>query len=68
MDKKLENREEMIFYEALEKDPEQRGIYLIEACGGDQKLLKRVKTLLQAYETDDTAHHVPDGTCTSSRR
>jgi serine/threonine protein kinase len=53
-----EKREEVIFYQALEKDPADREAHLKESCGDDQTLYRRVKVLLQAYDSDDTAHHV----------
>jgi len=53
-----EKREEVIFYQALEKDPADREAHLKESCGDDQTLYRRVKALLQAYDSDDTAHHV----------
>jgi serine/threonine protein kinase/tetratricopeptide (TPR) repeat protein len=59
MTEKPEKQEEMIFYHALEKDPTNREIYLKEACGDNHELYNRVGALLQAYNTDDSIHHVP---------
>ena len=61
MAKKPEKKEEEIFYQAIEKEPGERESYLKETCGSDDKLFKRVKALLAAYDSDDTAHHVVGG-------
>ena len=59
MAEKPEKQEEMIFYQALEKDPADREAYVKEACGDNHELYNRVDALLQAYDTDDSLHHVP---------
>ena len=55
---KPERHEETIFYGALDKAPADREAYLREACGDDPQLYSRVCALLQAYDTDDSIHHV----------
>ncbi|MHC4144023.1 MAG: hypothetical protein ACYSUD_04495 [Planctomycetota bacterium] len=59
MAEKPQKQEEMIFYQALEKNPADREAYLKEACGDDQRLYDRVGALLRAYDTDDSIHHLP---------
>ncbi|MHC4558889.1 MAG: protein kinase domain-containing protein [Planctomycetota bacterium] len=59
MVEKPEKQEEMIFYQALEKEPADREAYLQEACGDNHELYNRIDVLLQAYDTDDSFHHVP---------
>ena len=39
-----------IFHAALEREPEERGAYLDEACAGDQDLRKEIASLLSAQE------------------
>ena len=58
MAQKPERQEEVIFYGALEKAPADRAAYLQEACRDDPQLYSRVCALLQAYDTDDSIHHV----------
>jgi serine/threonine protein kinase len=58
MNAKHEKQEELIFYGAIEKDPADREAYLKEVCGDNQKLYKRVEALLQAYDTDESIHHI----------
>jgi len=53
-----EKQAEMIFYQALEQEPVHRDSYLKKACAEDQELYKRVNALLQAYDSDDSLHHV----------
>jgi serine/threonine protein kinase/Tol biopolymer transport system component/tetratricopeptide (TPR) repeat protein len=45
--------EEAIYYEALDKTPDQREAYLRAACGKDAGLLARVRVLLKAHEVRD---------------
>ena len=56
---KPKEQEEMIFYQALEKKPADREAYVKEACGDNHELRHRVNALLEAYDTDDSLHHVP---------
>jgi hypothetical protein len=56
---KPEKREEVVFYEALERAPTEREAYLKKACGDNHELHARVNALVQAYNTDDSLHHVP---------
>ena len=56
---KPEKREEMVFYEAVERAPSEREAYLKKACGDNHELYARVNALLQVYDTDDSLHHVP---------
>ena len=58
MAEKPEKQEEIIFYQVLEKGPADREAYLKEACGDNHELYNRVDALLQAYDTDDSLHHV----------
>lgn len=53
MAQKPPKKEEKIFYEALEKSPEQREAFLKEACGKDQQLYDRVKALIKAHDIQD---------------
>lgn len=53
MAKKLQRKEEKIFYQALEKSPDQREAFLKEACGDDQELYSRVEALLKANDLED---------------
>ncbi|MHB8902166.1 MAG: bifunctional serine/threonine-protein kinase/formylglycine-generating enzyme family protein, partial [Thermoguttaceae bacterium] len=41
---------ETVFAAALELPPAQRGAYLAEACGGDERLCERVERLLAAHD------------------
>jgi len=54
MAEKPPKKEEKIFYEALEKSPEQREAFLKETCGKDQQLYNRVEALLKAHDVDDS--------------
>jgi serine/threonine-protein kinase len=53
MAKKPPKKEEKIFYQALEKSPEQQEAFLKKACGNDQELYNRVEALLKAYDLQD---------------
>ena len=53
MAQKSPKKEERIFYQALEKSPEQREAFLKEVCGNDQELYKRVEALLKASDLQD---------------
>ncbi len=53
MTEKLQKIEEKIFYEALEKSPDQRKTFLKQACGEDHKLYNRIKALLGANDVKD---------------
>ncbi len=46
-------KEELIFYEALEKAPDERRAYVEKACRDDPALLSRVRALLRANEIED---------------
>ncbi|MHC4521335.1 MAG: serine/threonine protein kinase, partial [Planctomycetota bacterium] len=54
----LEKQAEMVFYAALERGPADREAYLKEACGDNEALHSRVGALLEAYDTDESLHHV----------
>jgi serine/threonine protein kinase/formylglycine-generating enzyme required for sulfatase activity/dienelactone hydrolase len=53
MAEKLRKPEEEIFYQALEKTPDQRKAYLAKVCGDNQKLHNRIEALLKANELED---------------
>src|SRR6266851_4023478 len=40
-------RIEQVYHSALEKDADQWGDYLLEACGGDEDLREQIDSLLQ---------------------
>ena len=46
---------ERLFREALERHPSERGMWLDDACGGDEKLRRRVAELLRAHEALEAA-------------
>ncbi len=41
---------EELFHAALEREPSARDVFLEKACGGDEALLREVKSLLNADE------------------
>jgi len=53
MAEKLRKPEEEIFYQALEKTPDQRKAYLAKVCGDNRKLHNRIEALLKANELED---------------
>ena len=53
MAKKPPKKEEKIFYQALEKSPQQQKAFLKKACGNDQELYNRVEALLKAHDLQD---------------
>jgi serine/threonine protein kinase len=53
MAEKLRKPEEEIFYQALEKTPDQRKAYLAKVCGDNRKLYNRIEALLKANELED---------------
>ncbi|MBN2592357.1 MAG: hypothetical protein JXA81_02535, partial [Sedimentisphaerales bacterium] len=59
MAEKLRKPEEEIFYQALEKTPDQRKAYLAEVCGDNRKLHNRIEALLKANELEDNFLHSP---------
>ncbi len=42
-----------LFYATLEKEPQDRMVFLDQACGGDQSLRREVAWLISAHETED---------------
>lgn len=57
-------RERDIFFEAiLKKTPAECDAYLIESCGGDQKLLESIKSLIEAYETGKNSGNILGANC-----
>jgi Tol biopolymer transport system component/predicted Ser/Thr protein kinase len=44
---------EEIFQEALQRDPEERGAYVRQACGGDAELQREVVSLLAHHDKGD---------------
>ena len=53
MAKKIQRKEENIFYQALEKAANQREAFIKEACGDDQQLYRRVESLLKVNNIKD---------------
>jgi Tol biopolymer transport system component len=41
-----------IFHSALQHEPEQRSVFLSNACGGDESLRKEVESLIASHEKD----------------
>ena len=52
MDRELWQRAESLFHAALERPPESRHAFLVEACGGDDALRRQVEALVA--KADDT--------------
>ena len=48
-----------IFDAALDLEPNERAVYVAEACGGDDELRDRVRTLLEAHERSGGFLRVP---------
>src|SRR5215218_4609224 len=63
----MENWKEIskIFNAALEIEPARRGVYLAEACGGDDRLRAEIEILLAAHESEDS---IPDSVEIGSAR
>jgi serine/threonine protein kinase/formylglycine-generating enzyme required for sulfatase activity/dienelactone hydrolase len=59
MAKKLERKEEKIFYQALEKITNQREAFIKKACGDNKKLFSRVESLLKANDIKDNFLQTP---------
>ncbi len=53
MARQLQNEEEKIFYQALDKPPRQREAFLKEACGDDKELCRRMEALLKVNDLKD---------------
>jgi serine/threonine protein kinase/dienelactone hydrolase len=53
MAEKRQKIEEKIFYEALEKSPDQRQAFLRQICRNDHKLYERIESLLGANDVKD---------------
>ncbi len=52
--------EELIYYEAISKPPQERDSYIKAACGEDRRLLARVEALLRVREVKDDFLQIPD--------
>ena len=52
MDAKTWERIERIFFEALEKPPEERSAYVESACSGAPDLLEEIEAMLSSHESD----------------
>lgn len=50
-------RVEAIFFDALELTGEPREAFIVEACGGDARLLEELRAVLEAHE--EVAHKAP---------
>src|SRR5689334_7371721 len=51
MPQRITSRTQEIFNDALAQPTDRRSDFLAEACRGDEQLLRRIKELLDAYET-----------------
>jgi hypothetical protein len=43
---------EDLFQSTLERAPQERTVFLVEACGGDESLCREVELLIASYEQD----------------
>jgi serine/threonine protein kinase/Tol biopolymer transport system component len=43
---------EDLFQSTLERAPQERTVFLVEACGGDESLCREVESLIASYEQD----------------
>ncbi len=50
---------EKLFYTALEREPNQRGAFLAEACTGEETLREEVEALLAKAEAEDSFDDLP---------
>ena len=44
---------EDLFQSALEREPQERAVFLAQACGGDASLCSEVESLIASYEQDE---------------
>jgi serine/threonine protein kinase len=47
-------RVDEVFHAALSRDPDRRAEFIVEACRGDQMLLKEVESLIKSHEQADS--------------
>ena len=52
-------RARQILNEALEREPDERGRFLAEACSGDESLRQEVEALVMAHEQAGSFLNVP---------
>ena len=68
MDPERFRKIEKLYHAALEHNPNARGVFLADACGADDELLRDVESLLAQTGTDDPKRHAEEVRTQRTRR